>query len=191
MRHILVINGNPDANPKRLCAGLADAYATAAIAKGYEVRHIDIGALDFPFIRSQQDFMAPVAHAAIQKAQADVQWAEHIVLVYPLWLGSLPALFKAFLEQVFRYGFGLGQTKHGLPKGLLRGRSAHVFVTMGMPSFFYRWIFGALGERALERSILKLCGIAPVRRTIIGSVGSNAACQRAIEKATFAGMRGN
>jgi hypothetical protein len=61
---------------------------------------------------------------------------------------------------------------------------------MGMPGFFYRWIFGAFAERALERSTLKLCGIGPIRRSIIGGVGSKAACQRAVEKATIAGMKG-
>ena len=32
------------------------------------------------------------------------QWAQHLVLMFPLWLGDMPALMKAFLEQVARPG---------------------------------------------------------------------------------------
>lgn len=33
---------------------------------------------------------------------ATLQDAEHIVFVSPLWLGTMPALLKGFLEQVMR-----------------------------------------------------------------------------------------
>ena len=36
-------------------------------------------------------------------AQADIGWAQHIVLFFPLWLGDMPAVLKAFLEQVARH----------------------------------------------------------------------------------------
>jgi putative NADPH-quinone reductase len=29
---------------------------------------------------------------AVARAQADVAWAEHLVISYPLWLGDVPAL---------------------------------------------------------------------------------------------------
>lgn len=41
---------------------------------------------------------------------------------------------------------------------------------MGMPAFIYRWYFGAHGLKSLERNILRFCGIAPIRETLIGSV---------------------
>ena len=33
-----------------------------------------------------------------------IVWSEHIVLVFPLWLGTMPAMLKGFLEQVLRPG---------------------------------------------------------------------------------------
>ncbi len=188
---ILIINGNPDPGDERLCAGICRAYADGAQASGHDIRRINVGALSFPLVRSADDFMAPVTETDIENAQADIQWAEHLVIVYPLWLGSQPAVFKAFLEQVFRYGFALSMTGHGFPKWLLRGRSAHIFVTMGMPGLMFRAIFGAFGERALERNILKLSGIAPIRRTVIGNVASAGVCRRAIKKARRAGLHGS
>ena len=41
----------------------------------------------------------------MQKAQRAIASAEHIVIFFPLWLGTMPALLKAFLEQVLRPGF--------------------------------------------------------------------------------------
>ncbi len=55
----------------------------------------------------------------------------------------MPALLKAFLEQVFRPGFALICNGHRFPQKGLVGKSARV-VTMGMPVFWYRWFFRAM-----------------------------------------------
>jgi len=82
----------------------------------------------------------------------------------------MPALLKAVLEQVFRPTFAFEHVEKGFPKGRMKGKSARVIVTMGMPAPVYRWWFLAHGVRGLERSILSFCGISPVRETLIGSV---------------------
>jgi len=63
--------------------------------------------------------------------------------------------------------------------GLLRWRSARIVVTMGMPGFIYRSVFGAFGIRAFERGVLALSGIGPIRRTLLGGVESASAEHRA------------
>jgi len=108
--------------------------------------------------------------ADIAKAQADIAWAEHIVIIYPLWLGDVPALLKGFLEQAMRPGFALAYRKSGLPKKLLAGRTARIVVTMGMPAFFYKLVYGAHSVKSLERNILRFVGIKPVARLILGGV---------------------
>ena len=52
----------------------------------------------------------------------------------------------------------------------LKGRSARIVVTMGMPSWVYRWVFRARGVGLLKRNILGFVGISPVRDTLIGGV---------------------
>jgi putative NADPH-quinone reductase len=58
-------------------------------------------------------------------AAESIKWCEHLVLVMPLWLGTMPALLKAFLEQVMRPGFAFQYgPRGGAPTLLLKGRSA-------------------------------------------------------------------
>ena len=86
--------------------------------------------------------------------------------------GSMPALLKAFLEQVLRPGFAFGAAeRRGMPKKLLAGKSARIVVTMGMPAFFYRLYYRAHSLKSLERNILGFVGIKPVRVTLLGNVG--------------------
>ena len=168
-RRILVINGHPDPHPERFAAALADAYVRGASSAGHQIRRLDVGALDFPLIRSEAEFMAPPP-APIRDAQGAVAWADHLVIIFPLWLGGAPAALKAFLEQVFRYGFALNPPGQAM-KGLLAGRSARLVVTMGMPALVFRGISGAFGVRSLERGLLWLCGVSPIRHSVLGGVG--------------------
>jgi putative NADPH-quinone reductase len=171
-RRITIIQGHPDGNEPHFCHALAAAYAEGAAAAGHEVRTVDVGRIDFPLVRSRQEFEHGILPPAIRAAQEDVRWAQHLLIVYPLWLGTLPALLKGFFEQVFRYGFALGMSGHGLPKKLLAGRSARIVVTMGMPAAIYRHFFRAHGLKSLESGVLSLSGIRPIRSTLLGMVES-------------------
>ncbi len=167
-KNILIIDGHPDPDRARFIHALADAYASGAADSGHDVRRVEVAALDFPILRSSGDWTSGTPVAAIREAQEAIRWAYHIVFFYPLWLGDVPALLKAFLEQVARPGFALEQGT--MPKPLLGGRSARLVVTMGMPAFFYRFYFGGHSVKSFERNILKLAGIKPVEHTLIGGV---------------------
>jgi len=166
---ICIVNGHPDPRPERYCHALATAYAKGAEEGGHEVRRIDIGALAFDIFRTAADFEEGDPPEDIRKAQETIRWADHLVIVYPLWLGMLPALLKGFFEQVFRYGYAIEVTGKGWTS-LLKGRSARVVVTMAMPGFFYRLYFLAHSLRAFRRNILGIAGIRPVRSTVLGLV---------------------
>ena len=119
----------------------------------------------------------PISRAASRRhrsreAQATIAWAEHVVIVFPLWLGDVPALLKGFLEQVLRPGFAFRYREKGMPEKLMRGRSVRIVVTMGMPGFFYKLFFRAHSVKSLERNILGFVGFGPVRHTIMGMVES-------------------
>jgi len=171
MTKIAIIQGHPDPDDQRFCRALAKVYSSGAQLAGHEVRLIDVAAMDFPFLRTKQDFEHGQAPKAILSAQEAIRWAEHLVFIYPLWMGSMPAYLKAFLEQAFRPGFIAGEENSLKPwKKRLGGRSARIIVTMGMPAFAYRWFYLAHSLKSLERNILGFCGIGPIKETLIGTV---------------------
>lgn len=170
-QRILLIQGHPDAVTRHLGHALEDAYAQGAQAAGHEVRRVSVAQLDFPLLRSEQAWEAGTLPPTLAQAQADIAWAQHLVLFFPLWLGDMPAVLKGFLEQVARPGFAF-KAEGGNPYAIktLKGRSARVVVTMGMPALLYRWYFRAHSLKSLERNILGFVGISPVNETLIGLV---------------------
>lgn len=173
MTRIAIIDGHPDPAPERFVHGLATTYAVSAEESGHQVRRLDIAQMDFPLLRTSIDWEEGEPCPAIQRAQDDLRWADHVVIFYPLWLGDVPALLKGFLEQVARPGFAISKAEHGLPGKLLAGRSARVVVTMGMPELFYTLVYRAHSLKSLERNILRFVGFAPVHHSVIGNVDSS------------------
>ncbi len=85
----------------------------------------------------------------------------------------MPGLRKAFLEQALRQRFAFGaDPKHPDPE--LRGRSARVVVTMGMPAWIERGYFRAHSPRSPERNLLRFSGIRAVRSSLVGPVEASA-----------------
>ncbi len=191
-RRILIILGHPDPRPERFSRALAAAYHQAATEVGHEVKVVDVTRLDFASLRSRLEWEGPVPDT-LREPQAAIAWAEHLVIVFPIWLGTMPALLKAFFEQVLRPGFAIEQTSPGRWHKLLAGRSARLVVTMGMPSFIYRWHFRAHGIKSFERNVLEFVGIGPIHETLIGMVEDRdvATRERWLAKLAELGRRGD
>jgi putative NADPH-quinone reductase len=171
-RRVVIIQGHPDPAGGHFGHSLAQAYFEGATEAGHAVEILPVAEFDFPLLRTKQDFHGGEPPEVIVRCQQAIVGADHLVIIHPLWLGSMPALLKGFLEQVFRPGFAFGKPKKSGWPGpkLLTGRSARVIVTMGMPGFAYRWIYGAHAVKSLERNILAFTGFSPIRRTLIGMV---------------------
>ncbi|PXA98272.1 dehydrogenase [Nostoc sp. 3335mG] len=165
---ILIVDAHPDPDPARFVHALADAYQAGAAEGAREVRRIDLARLSFELVSSRAAWEGDAPPPPIAAAQADIAWAEHILFFYPLWLGDMPALLKGFLEQVARPGFAMGTGPS--PKPMLKGKSARIVVTMGMPALFYRFFYRAHSLKSFERNILKFVGIKPVTHSIVGNV---------------------
>lgn len=169
VKRIAIIQGHPDAERLHLGHALADAYADGARAAGHLVRDLMVAQLDIPMLMSKRDWEHGAVPECVQAAQSVIHWADHLVIVHPLWLGSEPALLKAFFEQVFRPGFAVQAQGRGWKK-CLAGRSARVVVTMSVSTVLRRCYLFSPGLQCLVRDILKFSGVAPVRSTLIGGV---------------------
>jgi putative NADPH-quinone reductase len=161
-RRILIVDGHPDADKARFLHALADSYRHGAEIAGHEARTVRLCELAIPFLGNAREFAAQPESRDIREQQEHWRWAQHVVLLYPLWLGSMPALVKAYLEQLMRPGFAFAYRDKGFPRKLLKGKSARIVVTMGMPSMFYRLYYRAHSVRSLARNILGFVGIDPV-----------------------------
>ena len=161
-RHILIINGNP--KPDSFCRSLALQYMAGAQQEGHAVRVLHIH--EFDQHRAQG---GPLAEVRIADAQAAVAWADHIVMVYPNWWGSLPAALKGWLDTVLTPGFAFRiNAEAGSIQALLRGKTARLFITMDTPRWVYRLIFGNSGVTLMRRAVLGFCGINPVKVAKMG-----------------------
>lgn len=169
--NILIVQGHPDPAGGHLGHALADAYAEGALAAGHAVRRCEVATLDFPVLRTAKEWNEGALPPALEAVQRDIVWAKHLLLLFPLWMGDMPALTKAFVEQVMRPGFAFDTTKGGpLGQKKLGGRSARIVVTMGMPALVYRWVFRAHSVKSLERNVLGFVGIGPIHETLVGQV---------------------
>ena len=125
-KKITIIQGHPDPVSLHFGHALAESYARGALAAGHEIKRIEVAQLDFPLLRSQTEWNSGRAPAGLRDAQAAIAWADHLVLIFPLWLGTMPAILKGFLEQVFRPGFALIYEGHRFPQKGLTGKSGRM-----------------------------------------------------------------
>lgn len=189
-RRILIIDGHPDGAGRHFIHALAESCEGAARAAGHECRRINVGSLEVPPLRGNEEFLKGRPTAAMRQCQRDIAWADHLVILYPLWLGAMPGLLKSFFEQVLRPDFAFAAAKgRGLPRGLLKGRSARIIVTMGMPALFYRWFYRGHSLKSLERNILAFCGVGPVRASLVGMVEDAKQRERWLTKVAELGRR--
>ena len=176
-KKIVVILGHPDSNS--YCASLAESYEKTASANGHEVRVFKLGEIDFdPTLHhgyNQRQELEP-GLVAVREA---IVWASHIVFVYPIWWGSIPALLKGFFDRAFLPGYAFRYRENSIWwDRLLAGRSADLIVTMDTPPWYYRWIYKMPGHNQMKITILEWCGIKPINITSLGPIRGSSAEQR-------------
>ena len=177
-KRVAVIVGHPAADS--WCGALADSYAAAARAGGHEVRMVHLAQLDFDPGLHEGYRQIQALEPDLLAAQATVAWAEHLVIAYPIWWGSVPALLKGFLDRILLPGFAFKyRPGKAFPEQLLRGRSAQLLVSMDTPPWYFRWVYRMPGIVQLKKTTLEFCGIAPVKVAAFGPLIASSSAQRA------------
>jgi NAD(P)H dehydrogenase (quinone) len=74
----------------------------------------------------------------IAREQQKLLWADVLILQFPLWWFSMPAILKGWVERVYAYGFAYGVGEHSdthwgdrYGEGTLAGKRAMLIVTAG------------------------------------------------------------
>ena len=76
-KRILLIQCHPDASHPHLCHALAASYAKGTERAGHTIRHVMLAELDFPLLRSQQDWGKGSVPASLKPAQDNIGWAKY------------------------------------------------------------------------------------------------------------------
>ncbi|MBZ5216862.1 NAD(P)H-dependent oxidoreductase [Bacillus paralicheniformis] len=98
-----------------------------------------------------------------------VKNADHLIFIYPLWWGGMPAIMKGFIDRVF--AAGEAYTYQGkLPKGLLKAPTALVYYTADAPSWYLRFWRRDADWVTVKDVMLKFCGVRRVRRLLFAGV---------------------
>lgn len=168
---VCIFDGHPDGTKPHFIHALCDAYADGASEAGHTVERIRVADLDISPLTDPADFATPPDEPVLSEREK-MRRADHFMIAFPLWIGSMPAKARAFFEQAARGNYFLGQAEgaHEWPKQMMKGKSARIVVTMGMPGLLYRFAMDAGALKALERSMLGISGFHPIAHSILGGV---------------------
>ena len=166
-KKILLINGHPDS--ESFNAALLNAYRKGLTETDAEVKEIIVNDLDFnmnlQFGYRKRTDLEPDLIASQEK----IQWANHIVLFYPVWWGSIPAILKGFFDRVLLPGFAFEKRENSVWwDKKLTGKSARIICTLDQPTWYYSFKYSAPSHKAVKKMTLQFCGINPVKITSIG-----------------------
>lgn len=157
-KKILVLLGHPD---KETFSGhIADQYQAAAEEAGHDVERANLGELKFD----------PILHKGykeIQQLEPDLldlqekfRNADHIVIVYPNWWTTMPALLKGLFDRFWLPGFAFNFNKETkkLEKHL-SGKTARVLIVSGTHGPIETWWKYGDYTNEIQYGILEFAGI--------------------------------
>jgi putative NADPH-quinone reductase len=187
-KKILVVLGHP--SDESLNKGIADAYVKGA-KKNFDVKKIYLSEIKFDPILHNGYHKIQMLEPDLVKAQKLIKWAEHIVWVYPMWWGSMPAIMKGFLDRVFLPGFAFKFGDDGKLNKYLTGRTSSLIITTGGSTLLYT-LFGKIMNLPLWLAFLRFCGIRLKRQIFISEIRKveKEKAKEIFEKAERLGERG-
>jgi putative NADPH-quinone reductase len=166
MKKILVFLGNPTTDS--YSGVMADAYAEGARSAGYEVERINIADLHFNPVLHLGYREIQELEPDLKMVQEKINWADHLVFVYPNWWCSMPALMKGMFDRMWLPGFAFNfdkQTKKLVQR--LCGKTARVVIIAGTHSPFMTWWKFGDYTNEISHGILDFAGI----RTRVSAFG--------------------
>jgi len=153
--NVLLVYAHPE--PKSLNGSLKDFSVKRLEEAGHTVQVSDLYAMKWkapldaddstgrqadarfdPALDSKRAFENGQQSADIALEQSKLLWADALILQFPLWWFSMPAILKGWVDRVYAYGFAYGVGEHSdthwgdrYGEGTLAGKRAMLIVTTG------------------------------------------------------------
>lgn len=151
--NILIVYAHPE--PKSFNGAMKDLAVSVLTQQGHQVKVSDLYEMKFKALADQEDF-AELEYPEFLKEHSEqnltsgkgklaqdivaeqekLLWADFLILQFPLWWFSLPAIMKGWVDRVFTTGFSYGGGKL-YDKGGLKGKKAMLALTTGGPASRY------------------------------------------------------
>lgn len=209
--NILIVYAHPE--PRSLNGSLKDFAVGRLQDNGHAVQVSDLYAMDWkavldaddctdwqqgtrfdPSLASRHAFANGRQRQDIALEQDKLRWADAVILQFPLWWFSMPAIMKGWVERVYAYGFGYGVGEHSdarwgdrYGEGMLAGKRAMLVVTAGgwEPHYGPRGINGPIDDLLfpIQHGILYYPGFDVLPPFVVYRTGR-------IDEARFAEIRG-
>jgi len=161
-KRIVVLLGHPDSGATR-SGELALLYESAARKAGHEVKRFNVGDMHFDPILHHGYTTIQELEPDLKALQDAIRWANHLVVIYPNWWGTMPALLKGLFDRMWLPGFAFRYMKEGVPahfhmwQRLMKGKTARVIVLSGSHPFLI-WLTIGDYTNEIARNILWFVG---------------------------------
>lgn len=156
-KKIFILLGHP--NSDSLTGSFADSYEEGALSAGHEVRRQNASAMQFDPILHKGYREIQELEPDLKTFQNNVQWADHMVILYPHWWGTMPAVLKGIFDRAWLPGFAFNFRKSGMGwKKLLCGKTARIIILANTHPWVSRTLFGDFTNE-LSRATLGFAGV--------------------------------
>ncbi|MFT7644384.1 MAG: NAD(P)H dehydrogenase (quinone) [Candidatus Paceibacteria bacterium] len=157
-KKIVIICGHPDADT--FTGGLLDHYQAAAEEAGHEVKRFNLGELQFDPILHKGYKEIQYLEPDLITLQDAIRECEHLVIGYPNWWCTMPAILKGLFDRFWLPGFAFNCNKetNKIDKHL-KDKTARVYSLSGSNSPFYTWWRFGDYTNEIQYGILEFAGI--------------------------------
>lgn len=102
-----------------------------------------------------------------------IEWAERLVFIYPIWWGRPPAMLLGYFDQIFSTNFAYKNKGKWSHEGLLKGKSAICISTMKGPQNYPLFFLNNAHKALMKKALLNFVGIKKVKFFEFGSAESS------------------
>ncbi|UYN99236.1 MAG: NAD(P)H-dependent oxidoreductase [Devosia sp.] len=143
-----------------LNAHLARGIETGLTKRGVAVDRLDLYAGNFqPALTTNErahHYDQPQPAGDVLALQQRLAAAEHLILVFPTWWFSLPAILKGWFDRVWSPGFAFDQGTPIVPR-LTHLKSVLVVTTLGSPAWIDLLVMRRPLRRVLKTALIGAC----------------------------------
>ncbi|SCU98912.1 LANO_0F00166g1_1 [Lachancea nothofagi CBS 11611] len=159
---VLIVFAHPE--PKSLSTSLKNVAINEIKSQGHEVKVTDLYAENWNPLINRSDFLnlqpdkamricdeSGEAYAAgmltedVKQEQEKLKWADVLILQFPFWWFSMPAILKGWIDRVYSSGLAYGVGEYNdersgdqYGEGSFAGKKAMLIVTVGGPEKHYK-----------------------------------------------------